>query len=317
MQKHLSTKTGGGIKAMFPVYVIFTPDSVRRLFWCPLSFAAHSSLQLVLVSNGLKGPEAGMLHQLSEVVPHWRILDYPTSRMLPHGTILQSILDHHHAHNQKQFAFMDSDIVCFQSVDNWLQEQVDKTDVFSSCTIAKNASDQVRVGLGGQATQSPSGEAVAASYFCIYRLKMLLHVQQQYAITLERYNRLRQIPGALQSLIPDEDRAEMPFDTGKLISWCISRDGGQVVHQRHPDLEHLGGMSKDYQGGNQKRPMRRNHAAIQRYLNHVLEAPGDAELKLDAQWKKDNVQATAQRLKQLKRQLREQFPQIVEALAWT
>ena len=289
-------------------FVIFTPRTFDHLKYFSLSFLLHSDIRLALVSNALPDPEADRMASFCERHERLRLVDYPTQRVLPHGTILQRLAENH---SDEWFAFMDSDVFATGDISQWLSEELQTADIFSSTRVAKSPA-RPRVGFGGQATVSPAGYPVAVSYFCCYRFSTFVEVQREFGVTLERYSRPTQIPGrAFAALAPGDSGAEA-YDTGKLASLLAASAGKRVKHVLHDHLLHLGSMSKDFEGGDHSRPMRRNHAAVQAYFQHVLTRPEseqDPPLELDAAWKETAVRKTARNIRSLMRQLAQTFPE--------
>ncbi|GJM08747.1 MAG: hypothetical protein DHS20C11_10230 [Lysobacteraceae bacterium] len=295
------------------LYIVLLPATFSTLRWCIYSLLEHLPFNLVLVGNGIDRDEAKRLDRLCN--GHSRLSFVAAFDVVQaHGIALDYAFK---LDQQPWFAFADSDVAALEPLSDWLAQQIASHDVFSSCTIAKNAESLVRRGFGGQATISPSGKAVAASYFSVYRRAPVSQLMARYGISFKRHHP-RRLPSAVVEQIDASDITEQNYDTGKLLSLMASYTGLRVGHENHKALLHLGGMSKDFSGGDERRDMRRNHERIQTYFRQVLTNPPDVEVaapSLDQQWKVRNTVQSGRKLKVLMAHLQQRYASLEAAWA--
>ena len=226
---------------MHRLHVVFTPGTVSLLKYGLLSFLKYSNLRLRVISNGLEEAELAQVAALCERSKRLTCRRFPTAKIVPHGTILQSLFQEC---DEPHFCFMDSDIFALEELDDPLHRAASGCDIFSSCSNARRDPAKQGVGLGGLATISPSGMPVAASFFAIYDTRRTRALMASHGVTFERYLGPEQLPPAVRDRFQEADRAEgQVYDTGKALSLLASYVGYRVEHRHLDELLHLGRMS--------------------------------------------------------------------------
>ncbi|MFH0946883.1 MAG: hypothetical protein V2A76_16945 [Planctomycetota bacterium] len=261
------------IRLKHRLHVVFTPGTVSLLKYGLLSFLKYSNLQLRVISNGLDDAEFGRVASLCERSERLTVQRFPTRKIVPHGTILQSLFQEC---DESHFYFMDSDIFALCELDEPLRRASAGCDIFSSCSNARRDPAKKGVGLGGLATVSPSGLPVAASFFAIYDTRRTRALMETHGVTFERYLGPEQLPPSVRDRFQEADRAEgQVYDTGKALSLLASYSGYRVKHEQLEELLHLGRMSigapdKGPKAARSKQRHTRPGGAMRDYFGEIL-----------------------------------------------
>lgn len=223
------------------VHVVFTKNTFNLLRLGVYSLQAHSSLRFCIVCNGLPESEVTEVADFCDHFARIEYVDFPTAgRMLPHGTLLQMLLERG---SGELFAFVDSDVFALAPFQAALDTAIAEADVVSLADHPVQEGKAQHVGTGGGSTVSPSGLQLANTFFAVYRRQPVLDLLQETGVTLERYQRTSQIPAAIQAELSPEDLGRGNFDTGKLMCALASLRGLRVRHQPLTPVFHMGRMS--------------------------------------------------------------------------
>ena len=243
--------------------VIFVPGTVRYLRLPILSLLRYSSYRLRLVSNGLPRPELALLKQFAAVSERLELYAYPTTSILPHGTLLTLLATRERS---EHFCFMDSDIFACAPFAHELEHALDRCDVFSSCDHLWLDEDQQWKGLTGRCTETPTGLALATTFFCVYRTEPLRRIMAETGVGFERHV----FPEHYSDEIADRMRGMglkvARCDTGKLLN-VLAHSYDVRFHYRHLEgLCHIGGISAFFLRSPARRTLRER-------VRHFLKFP--------------------------------------------
>ena len=223
------------------VHVVFTRETFPLLRLGVYTLQASSALRFRIVCNGLPENEVEDVARFCERFDRVDYLDFPTAgRMLPHGTLLQSLLERE---SGEWFAFVDSDVFALAPFQDELDAVLTDADVVSLADHPVQEGKAQHVGTGGGSSVSPSGLQLAHTFFAFYRRQAVLDLIRDSGVSLERYQRQSQIPAAIQAEIPPADLGKGTFDTGKLMCVLASLRGLRVRHQPLAPIFHMGRMS--------------------------------------------------------------------------
>ena len=222
--------------------IIFTPGTVRYLQLSVLTLLHHSPYRYRLVANGLPGDERELLQRFSECSPRLICFIYPSTSALPHGSMLNILLQREAS---THFCFMDSDIFASGTFDRELERHLRDCDVFSSCPPMVQDPAQILPGFTGMSVQTPAGVPLATTYFCIYRKEPIQRVSLRTSVGFEVYHPPEYLPPcAAGDGITDDLRNVHRLDTGKLLNILAASDQLRFCHKPLDNLAHVGGLSR-------------------------------------------------------------------------
>jgi hypothetical protein len=199
-------------------------------------------LSFTLVSNGLQEEEWNQLLNEQKAFPD-RITcrDIPTFNCVPHGVALDFLSSETQG---EYFAFCDSDIFASGSIDAFIQSAAGPSKILSACVRPESAHHQQLGGYGGSFSLTSSRFPMAASFFCVYPVRAVDHVQRLYKTGFKQINRATQInQKAIDKLESSKITDIAPYDTGKLLSLLAHLDGFEITHSNPSTLHHVGGIS--------------------------------------------------------------------------
>lgn len=222
-------------------YIIYTPETFTLLSAAIKSLLMHSPYRFTLVANGLNDTELKAMIAFTSKNNRMEFLDLPGSVIIPHGTALMHLLQHH---DEDYFCFADSDIFATANFSKELNQLVLNNDVFSSCKPLEWTTKPSQNGYRGHNWISPSGLKLAMTYFSIYKTELLRGVLDKYKISLERYMRQEQVPSYIHPLISKIDQHNWKFNTAKLVNLLQATEGMKLYNQEFENLIHLGGISR-------------------------------------------------------------------------
>ncbi len=217
------------------------PGTVRYLRLAVASLLHFSGYSFRLVANGLDRAERQLLADYCDSSPRLEYFDYPVSRMLDHGTMLNVLFQREAS---PWFAMADSDIFAVAPFEAELESALEECDVFSSCLPLSMPPEMVLAGFSGRCLETPGGLPLAPTYFSLYRTGPFRRIIGESRIGFEVYHPGRFLPELPEAVRTDDLLQARRLDTAKLLNVVASGYGVRFRHRELDALVHIGGISR-------------------------------------------------------------------------
>ena len=225
---------------------------MRYLRLAVASLLHFSGYSFRLVANGLDAAERRLLENYCDSSPRLEYFDYPVSRMLDHGTMLNVLFQREAS---PWFAMADSDIFAVAPFETGLESALEECDVFSSCLPLSMPPGMELSGFSGRCLKTPAGLPLAPTYFSLYRTGPFRRIISENRIGFEVYHPRRFLPPLPPALRTDDLLQARRLDTAKLLNVVASGYGVRFRHGELDALVHIGGISR--KRGGWREPWRR------------------------------------------------------------
>jgi len=230
--------------------IIFVPGMVHYLRLAIQSLLKFSPYQFRLVSNGVRGEEWLRLKQFCDQHDRLTFYDASTPNMIPHGTLLTRLWQQERG---EHFCFMDPDIFATLPFHEPLEEHLSECDVFSSCQTLSVDPDETWIGFQGRCTRAPTGQALATTFFAVYRNEPLRQVIAAGGVGFERYVNLESIPDPVRQYLVKQGIDARRYDTAKVLNLFMHSHGLRFKYKSLEGLHHIGGMASHFANSSEKK----------------------------------------------------------------
>jgi len=224
--------------------VVLTGNTFWHLRYFVCSLMAESDAQFRLVCNACTPDATALIHAFAErhrdrVV---EVFEASTTTMVAHGVALDAVLAERD--DGEFFCFVDPDIAARAP---FLQRFLDDLAHCDAVTSGKElwTDDNVlppgQIGVGGRHFYDANGFVFGSPHLALYRRTPLEETMKRWNVGL----------GAAGPDLSDDAREVMAaaghayavYDTGKIVNILFQLDGHRLVHDDHPELVHIGGLS--------------------------------------------------------------------------
>lgn len=171
------------------------------------------------------------------------VIELPHDRMVPHGTALDHVLDHRD--DGELFCFIDVDIKATGPFVKDFLDTLDGCDVVTSGIEVWTDNNQLapgEPGVGGRHFYAADGFVFGSPHFSIYRRAVIDAVRDHWGVGFAVGGDYDMSPEAWARL-QEMGQAYMAYDTAKVFNILLQADGHSLVHEEHPALLHIGGLS--------------------------------------------------------------------------
>ena len=204
----------------------------------------HSSASFRFIANAcppdqLVAMEAFAAHHPGRVV---EVHEVSTDVMLPHGVALDRVLQTRD--DGEFFALIDPDIVAREP---FLGVFRDLLGTRAAVTSGKevwsthNIKPAEHPGVNGEYFFDQDGFTFGSPHFAIYRSKALRATAGRWDVGFG--SKGNDISVEARTRLGELGRDYWVYDTGKIVNILLQGDGHELIHQEHPALVHIGGVS--------------------------------------------------------------------------
>jgi hypothetical protein len=224
--------------------IIYTPDTARYLSMFVPSLLEWMDCRFRIISNGCPPEEVQILRDLCATSDRLEFLMMSEKGMIQHGQALNWL---HERCDSKWFCYMDSDIIATGPFMNKVGEYLESCDVFSSGLPLWHAPEDTILPrsfkrMSGSHIWTDDGICIGCDYFAIFNNELLTRVKKDSGIGFETYN-WKNIPENIQALLREQKLEKIDYDSGKVLTALLLREGARYQHENFDDLKHLGGFS--------------------------------------------------------------------------
>jgi hypothetical protein len=170
------------------------------------------------------------------------VLEVSTERMVRHGDALDEVL--RTRDDGGWFAFVDPDIAALGPYLPRFVELLAEADVVTSgkeVWSAHNVHPAEHPGVCGEHFYDHDGYVFGSPHFAIYRRDPLLATTSRWGVGFADAG--KDLSDAARARLQEVGRSYWIYDTAKLVNILLQADGHRLVHEEHPALLHIGGVS--------------------------------------------------------------------------
>lgn len=170
------------------------------------------------------------------------VLEVSTDRMVRHGDALDQVLQTRD--DGAWFAFVDPDIA---ALGPYLPPFLDLLAEADAVTSGREVWSSTNVrpvdhpGVSGEHFFDQDGYVFGSPHFAIYRRSALLDTTRRWSVGFSTAGGDLSEPA--RARLEEVGRSFWIYDTAKIVNILLQADGHRLVHQEHPDLLHIGGVS--------------------------------------------------------------------------
>ena len=215
----------------------------QRYFF--FSLLDQTECRFRFIANNCTPTSVAEMTAFAEAVPDRvvEVIELPHERMVPHGTALDHVLDLRH--DGDLFCFIDVDIKATGPFVADFVETLNGHDVVTSGIEVWTDTNQLapgEPGVGGRHFYAADGFVFGSPHFSIYRRAVVDAVREHWGVGFAvggDYDMSTEAWAKLQEM----GQAYMAYDTAKVFNILLQADGHSLLHQEHPALLHIGGLS--------------------------------------------------------------------------
>ena len=224
--------------------IIYTPYTTRSLSMFIPSLLEWMDSRFRIVANGCSPEEAQMLRDICAGNDRLEFLMLSEDGMMPHGDALNWL--HKHT-DSKWFCYMDSDIIATGPFMDKVSAQLDECDVFSSGIPLWHAPEDIVLPksfrrMQGSHIWTDDGACIGCDYFTIFNNELLTRIMKSSGIGFQIY-RWNDIPAETQQILREMEMDKTDYDTGKVLTPLLLKQGARYAYEDLDNLRHLGGFS--------------------------------------------------------------------------
>ena len=224
--------------------IVWTGDAFELLQPFVSSLRHHSGARFRFVVNTCPPEQVAAMERFARRWPDRvaDVVEVSADRMLRHGEALDVVLDR--CDDGAIFAFVDPDILARAPFLDLYAELLGEhhavtggTEVWSD----HNVRPAEHPGVNGEYFFDQDGFVFGSPHLAFYRAEPLRAAMRRWGVGFGSVG--NDIPDRTRARLAELGRTLLVYDTGKLVNFLLQADGGSVVHQDHPDLLHIGGVS--------------------------------------------------------------------------
>ena len=206
---------------------------------------ANSDARFRFVANACPPDQVALMAEFAVAHPGRvvEVLEVSSDVMITHGAALDRVRELRD--DGEWFALIDSDILARGPFLPEFLAHLDRgVDVVSSARGIWSESDVIpegHVGVDGQYFYNRDGFVFGGPHFTIYRRAAVDATAKRWGIGFGSGG--PDIPDATVEWLKEGGLSYWIYDTGKVMNALIQLDGGTLVHEEHPMLMHIGGVS--------------------------------------------------------------------------
>lgn len=208
------------------------------------SVLAHSGARMRFIGNACPPEQLALMERFAEAHPGRvvEVVDVSPTVMLRHGDCLDQIL--RTRDDGELFGLADPDIFVRGP---FLPTFVDLLAGHDAVTSGRelwsrsNVIPEGHAGVNGEYFFDRDGYVFGSPHFAIYKRSALDETVERWGVGFSSAG--NDLSDAARDRIAEVGRTFWIYDTGKIVNILLQADGGSLVHQEHPDLIHIGGVS--------------------------------------------------------------------------
>ncbi len=224
--------------------VVWTGTVFEHLEPFAASQVAQSSARFRFIANACADHSVRSLERFAVAHPDRvvEVLEVSTDRMVRHGDALDEVL--RTRDDGPWFAFVDPDIAAFGPYLPRFAELLGGADAVTSGKEVwsdHNVRPLEHPGVSGEHFFDQDGYTFGSPHFAIYRRSALLDTMDRWAVGFATAG--NDLSHAARARLAEVGRDYWIYDTAKVVNILLQADGYRLVHEEHPSLLHIGGVS--------------------------------------------------------------------------
>jgi hypothetical protein len=224
--------------------VVWTGTVFDHLRYFVASQMAHSGARFRFVANACPAEQIAAMESFAADHPGRvvEVLEVSTDTMVRHGDALDVVLKSRD--DGPYFAFIDPDIIARSA---FLERFLDVLATADAVTSGKEVWSDHNVrpvdhpGVNGEYFFDDDGFTFGSPHLAIYRRLPLLRTMERWQVGFSSAG--NDLPDAARARLVEIGRGYWIYDTAKVVNILLQADGGRLVHEEHPALLHIGGVS--------------------------------------------------------------------------
>jgi hypothetical protein len=226
------------------VNVVWTGRTFEHLEPFVSSQLAHSSARYRFLANACPADQVAALERFAAAHPGRVVEVHVVSmdRMVRHGDVLDEVLASRD--DGEWFAFADPDIAALGSFLDDLTARLDRCDAITSGKEVwsdGNVRPADHPGVSGEHFFDQDGYVFGSPHLAIYRAGPLRETMDRWGVGFSSAG--NDIADRTRGRLEELGRSFWIYDTGKIVNILFQGDGHALIHEEHPSLLHIGGLS--------------------------------------------------------------------------
>lgn len=231
-------------EARFVFNVVWTGTVFDHLAPFVASQLAQGSARFRFIANACPAHSVRALERFAAAHPGRvvEVLEVSTDRMVRHGDALDEVL--RTRDDGEWFAFIDPDIAAFGPyLPRFVEILADADAVTSGKEVWSdhNVRPAGNPGVSGEHFFDQDGYTFGSPHFAIYRRQPLLDTMDRWGVGFATAG--GDLSDAARARLAELGRSYWIYDTAKVVNIFLQADGCRLVHEEHPSLLHIGGVS--------------------------------------------------------------------------
>lgn len=224
--------------------LVWTGTVFRHLALFTESLLAHTGARVRFIGNACPREELDLMERFATTHPDRvvEVMDVSPTTMLRHGDALDIV--RRQRDDGGHFALIDPDIFLRAPVMGRFDALLEDHDVVTSgkeLWSRTNVRPDGHPGVNGEYFFDLDGYTFGSPHFAIYRREALDATIERWGVGFSSAG--GDISAEARRRLVEVGRDYWIFDTAKIVNVLIQADGGTLVHEEHPDLVHIGGVS--------------------------------------------------------------------------
>lgn len=205
---------------------------------------AQGGARFRFIANACPPEQVAALERFADAHPGRvvEVLEVSTERMVRHGDALDEVL--RTRDDGPWFAFVDPDIAALGPYLPRFLELLDHADAVTAGREVwsdHNVRPAEHPGVSGEHFFDQDGYTFGSPHFAIYRRAALVDTMDRWSVGFA--NAGNDLTDAARARLDEVGRSYWIYDTAKVVNVLLQADRHRLVHEEHPALLHIGGVS--------------------------------------------------------------------------